>query len=154
VTGVVTGPDGDDPPGGGPSGGAEPAGPVVARHRRHRSPGRRNRYLVTYDDDEAGRIAAAASRAGLTPTSYIASAALAAADNTRPPMRGPAQVALAALADANTQIRRVGGNLNQLVALAHTTGRVPPRLEEALRLVLAAVVRVDAAADRAARTLP
>jgi hypothetical protein len=134
----------------------EPAGgrtrPV--RHRRHQQPGRRHRYLVTYDDAESAAVAAAAQEAGLTPTGYIAAVALAVARNVRPPGGSLARDALSELARLSTQLRRLGTNLNQAVTRFHTTGTPPPALETAADVTIRVAEKVEAAADRTVRLLP
>jgi hypothetical protein len=52
---------------------------TASRHRSHRRPGRHRAILARYDDDEFCEIASAAARAGLTPTGFVASVALAVA---------------------------------------------------------------------------
>jgi hypothetical protein len=56
--------------------------PSASRHRSHRYPGRHKALLVRYDDAEFGVIARAAALAGLTPTGFVASVALAVAQAT------------------------------------------------------------------------
>lgn len=132
---------------------AEPL-PGPGYHRHRRTTRRGHRFNVTYDDAETAEITAAAARAGLTPTGYIASAALAAATSTRPPVHSPARETLLALMAASTQLRRLAGNVNQAVAALNATGQAPVWLHAALRTTMAAVARVDAAAERAAERLP
>lgn len=50
------------------------------RHRQHRFPARSHALKVLYGDDEHSMIAHAAETAGLRPSSYVASAALAMAE--------------------------------------------------------------------------
>jgi hypothetical protein len=128
---------------------------AVARHRRHRPAGRgrRIRYKPTYDEAENELIVAAAAAAGLTPTGYVAAAALAAAANTRPPLHSPLRDALAEVGNLATQLRRTGGNLNQAVAQLQATGAPPVWLQDAVRLTVRAVGRVDAVCDRLYRLL-
>ena len=52
-------------------------------HRAHRS-GRTRRITIAYDEDEFTAVRAAATAAGLTPTGYVAEAAVAAATDQRP----------------------------------------------------------------------
>ncbi len=63
--------DGADP-GGGPS--------VTGRHRRHRYPARPHALKVLYGDEEHAKIVHAAEIADLRPSSYVAAAALAMAE--------------------------------------------------------------------------
>lgn len=76
-----------------------------SRHRSHRHPGRHRAVLVRYDDDEYGVIARAAARAGLTPTGFVASVALAVAQATGNPNCGAA----ATLAEDPERKRPPGG---------------------------------------------
>lgn len=109
-------------------------------------------------------IVAAARRVDLTPTGYIAHAALAHA-------RGECSTggiggaldgdgyevlrqALGELFDARTALNRVGTNLNQAVAAFNATGQAPVWLADAVRLVTRAVTTVDEAASGVGRRLP
>jgi uncharacterized protein (DUF1778 family) len=62
-----------------------------SRHRTHRHPGRHKALLVRYDDDEFDLIAQAAAAAGLTPTGFVASVALAVAGATGSTPQPPAR---------------------------------------------------------------
>ncbi len=53
--------------------------PVVVRHRQHRFPARSRVVKVRYDEQEYAALAAAAGRAQLTPSGYLALAGLASA---------------------------------------------------------------------------
>jgi uncharacterized membrane protein len=124
------------------------------RHRRHQQPARSRRFQVSYDDVEAATVAEAAASAGLTPTGFIAAAALAVARDVRPPVGSLAREALAELSWLSTQLRRLGVNVNQAVARFHTTGAAPPQLEAAVRVAIRVAERVEDAADRTVRLLP
>lgn len=52
---------------------------LVVRHRAHRFPGRRFEVKALFDDSEATAVGAAAALAGLTPSGYVAAAAVTAA---------------------------------------------------------------------------
>jgi hypothetical protein len=52
---------------------------AVARHRRHRFPARTESLRARYDRDELAVVAAAAARAGMTASGYVAATALAVA---------------------------------------------------------------------------
>ena len=58
---------------------------AVARHRRHRFPARTESVRARYDRDELAVVAAAAARAGMTASGYVAATALAVASGSRPP---------------------------------------------------------------------
>ena len=51
----------------------------VVRHRRHRFPARTRVVKARYDEQEYAALAAAAERARLTPSGFLAGAGLAAA---------------------------------------------------------------------------
>jgi hypothetical protein len=57
----------------------------VGRHRRHRFPARTESVRARYDRDELAVVAAAAARAGMTASGYVAATALAVASSSRPP---------------------------------------------------------------------
>ncbi len=54
----------------------------VARHRRHRFPARTESARARYDEGEMAVVAAAAARAGMTPSGYVAATALAVASDS------------------------------------------------------------------------
>lgn len=54
--------------------------PTLGRHRHHRSPARRHVLKVLYGDVEWSVVTEAAELAGLRPSSYVGTAALAAAE--------------------------------------------------------------------------
>uniref|UniRef100_UPI000FF8B2C9 plasmid mobilization protein n=1 Tax=Frankia torreyi TaxID=1856 RepID=UPI000FF8B2C9 len=106
---------------------------------------------VRLGDDEIAELRSAAELAGLRLSGYIAEAALAAARNTRPPMHDPLRDCLMEVLSAETQLRRVGGNLNQAVAALHATGTAPAWLEHALGATMRVVARVDETIDALGR---
>ena len=59
------------------------------RDRNHHRPGRPRQMHLRYTHEEYATIAGAARDAGLTPTGYVAEAALAAANNTQTPSTAP-----------------------------------------------------------------
>ncbi len=97
---------------------------------------------------------AAAAAVGLTPTGYVAAAAVAVAANAAPPMPVPLREALAEAGGLATQLRRVATNLNQAVAELNAAGEPPVWLADAVRLTMAAVARADGVCDRIDRALP
>ena len=62
----------------------------VARHLRYRFPARTESVRARYDRDELAVVAAAAARAGMTASGYVAAKALAVASGSRPPLAGTA----------------------------------------------------------------
>jgi hypothetical protein len=114
--------------------------PTRGVDRRHLSPGRTKQVFVRLSTVEYQHIAAAAVRVDLTPTGYVAEAALAAAHATTPPgapldATGITRTDLARLQRelfaTRTAVARIGANLNQAVAALHTLGRPPDRLHPA-----------------------
>jgi hypothetical protein len=131
------------------------------RHRRHRSPGEGRdgspggrTITLSYDGQEFADVAAAAHRAGLRPTSFVAAAALAVARESAPPVPSPLRDALAELNQARTLVGRFGVNVNQAVAAYNTTGQAPPELLHATQLCARAVARLDEVVLRMQGKLP
>ncbi len=120
---------------------------VAGRHRDHRFPGRGRRITVRFDEEEFAAIEAAAGRAGLTATGYLASVGLAAARGTAAPASSAVREVLGELMAARAQVRRFGGNVNQGVAALNSGGVPPEWLEQAVELASRAVARVDDAAE-------
>jgi hypothetical protein len=134
------------------------------RHRPHRSPARGHAMKVLYGDDEWALVVRAAQMLGLRPSSYVASAALSAAQlAVHPPQadgtgrRGWAAAPAAdrelllELMQARTAVNRYGVNVNQAVAALHSVGHAPVWLEQAVAGARRAVERVDEAASLVAR---
>jgi hypothetical protein len=134
--------------------------PPSARHRRHRAnnTGRRSgggRHIsLWYDNNEYGDVAAAAARTGLTPTSFVAAAALAVARDAKPPVPSPMRDLLVEFNAARTLVGRFGTNVNQAVATLHTTGEPPPALIRAVEVCTRAAERLDRVVARMQRQLP
>ncbi len=121
---------------------------------------------VLYGDDEWALVVRAAQMLGLRPSSYVASAALSAAQlAVYPPQadgtdRRRWAVAPAAdrellleLMQARAAVNRYGVNVNQAVAALHSVGQAPPWLEQAVAGARSAVKRLDEAAALVARRL-
>jgi hypothetical protein len=92
---------------------------------------------------------AAARRAGLTPTGYVALAALAAADAKSTPA-SPTSAQYEALRDlqadlfdVRSAVNRVGTNLNQAVAAFNATGRPPAWLETVAAMCARSLTALD-----------
>lgn len=133
---------------------ADAAGqPPEARHRRHRYPARTKAVFVRLGEDEYGAVARAADAVGVTPTTYVGMAALAAARETIPPVASPSREALVEVMRARTQVAKFGTNVNQAVAALNATGEAPAWLQDAVRLAAAAVRRLDESAQDLARRL-
>lgn len=104
---------------------------------------RRRATLVKWADDEWAAVAMAAGRVGITPTTFVAAAALAAADGVEGPRVDHSREAVAQLVAARTQLVKVGTNLNQAVHRFHLDGDAPGWLGEVVEQVASAVARVD-----------
>lgn len=131
-----------------------------ASHRRHRRPGRSRAVNVLYDDAEFAQVRAAAAVAGLTPTGFVAVAALAACDPRpdAPPVayhraRDLDRAVLGELMQLRTGLRRYGVLVNQAVAALHANGQAPSWLRKAVSGCDRAVADVDELALRLARQL-
>ena len=125
----------------------------AVRHRRHRFPARTRVVKARYDDQEYAALAAAAERARLTPSGFLAGAGLAAAGQGPAPSQSVDRELLAELLSLRAAIRRYAVNVNQAVALMHSTGETPVWLSRAVAGAHRAVVSVDAATQRVARRL-
>ena len=115
----------------------------VARHRRHRFPARTASVRARYDGGEMAVVAAAAARAGLTPSGYVAATALAVATGSRPPDASGDRELLAELLQARLAVRRYAVNVNQGIAALHAGVGVPVRLQRAAAGCDRAVDRLD-----------
>jgi hypothetical protein len=126
---------------------------VVVRHRRHQFPARTRVVKARYDETEFAAIADAAARARLTPSGFLAAAGLAAAGQGPAPSQSVDRELLAELLSLRTAIRRYAVNVNQAVALMHSTGHTPIWLPQAVAGAHRAVVSADAATQRVARRM-
>ncbi len=130
-------------------GGERGSGRPVRRRVRRESPrgsGGGARTNARFDAAEWEAIAAAANRAGLTPTGYVATSAVAAAVGTEPP-GSPVREALRELMAARTAVNVVGGLVNQ-IARGINAGGVPDldQISAAIAATRRTVARVDEAA--------
>lgn len=90
----------------------------MARPRVEAARRRRNVVGVRLTDDEYAAVRAAALSAGETPGAWMRGTALAGIEKPRP--EAPAHGPPAAQAAVLCELRRIGGNLNQAVRLAHS----------------------------------
>lgn len=125
---------------------------VAVRHRQHRFPARTRVVKARYDETEFAALAAAA-RARLTPSGFLAAAGLAAAGQGPAPSQSVDRELLAELLSLRAAIRRYAVNVNQAVALMHSTGQTPIWLPQAVAGAHRAVVSADAATQRVARRI-
>jgi hypothetical protein len=128
-------------------------GGTAVRHRRHRFPARTRVVKARYDEQEYAALAAAAERARLTPSGFLASAGVAAAGHGPTPSQSVDRELLAELLSLRAAIRRYAVNVNQAVALMHSTGETPVWLSRAVAGAHRAVVSADAATQRVARRM-
>ena len=153
--------------------GPEVEAAASGRHRQHRFPARPHALKVLYGDDEQAMILRAAEIAGLRPSSYVAAAALAMAeqvhsdrhakqvdesdggDQRRHAALTPHQdrELLAELVQARLALRRYAVNVNQIASALNSTGVAPVWLDRAVAGADRAVDRLDAVAQGLARRL-
>lgn len=119
------------------------AEPATGRRRRNETSPRHNKVgPLKLNDEEFAALTLAADKAGRTPGAYAAAAAVAVARGDLVPLPADERDRLRALTDARAQLRRIGGNLNQ-VAVKLNTDQDAPELAAVLRLVERAVIRID-----------
>ena len=128
-------------------------GDAVVRHRQHRFPARDRVVKARYDEPEYTALAQAASRAGLTPSGFLALAGLVAAGQGPGPSQSADRELLAELLHLRTALRRYAVNVNQAVAALHSTGDAPIWLSRAVAGADRAVASADEATTRVARRL-
>ncbi|MEN3308857.1 MAG: hypothetical protein V7603_5059 [Micromonosporaceae bacterium] len=117
------------------------------RDRTHHRPGRPHRVNARFNAGELAELAAAATAVGMTPTGFVAEAALAAARGVPPASLDPTRENLAALQaelfDARVAVGRIGTNLNQAVTSLNATGDAPDWLARAAALCERRMQRLD-----------
>jgi uncharacterized protein (DUF1778 family) len=113
------------------------------RDRRHTVPGRDRPIFVRCSPEEYTAIAAAAAEVGLTPSGYVAEAAVAAASARSVAAGQIHRDAVQALMASRAQLRRYGNNVNQAVRAMNAGADAPPWLQRAVELADTAVVRID-----------
>jgi hypothetical protein len=96
-----------------------------------------------YDEGEMAVVTAAASRAGMTPSGYVAATALAVASGSRPPDASGDRELLAELLQARLAVRRYAVNVNQGIAALHSGAGAPVWLQRAAAGCDRAVDRLD-----------
>ncbi len=116
---------------------------AVARHRRHRFPARTESVRARYDEGEMAVVAAAAARAGMTPSGCVVATALAVAAGSRPPDASGDRELLAELLQARLAVCRCAVNVNQGVAALHSGLGAPLWLQRAAGGCDRAVDRLD-----------
>jgi uncharacterized protein (DUF1778 family) len=154
--------------------GLDASSAAPGRHRHHRFPARPHALKVLYGDDEHATIRRAAQIAGLRPSSYVAAAALAVAEQVvsveastaAEPVDIPGRrlrttltphqdrELLAELIQSRSALRRDAVNVNQVAAVLNSGGTAPVWLEQAVAGANRALAAVDAAAQKLFRRLP
>ena len=106
------------------------AGESTGLHRRHLRPARPHQVKARFSDVELATIVEAAGRAGLTPTSYMANAAVreAAGGVGYADVMARRETAMVVQATV-AELRRLGNLLNQAVTIGHTSGMLPAVVE-------------------------
>jgi len=134
-------------------------GPGTSRRTPNATP-RNRQVFVRLSDGEYGDLAAAAHRAQLTTTSFVAEAALTAARNLPSPADPAAGISRAELAElqrelfaARAEIGRVGNNLNQAAKILNKLGRAPTWLDETVAHCDATLAHIDDVASEIDRQL-
>ena len=108
---------------------------------------------MRFSEGEYAVLVAAANRADLSPTAYVGTAALAAAQGTEAP-GAPIREALVELVQARTATVRIGVAVNKLAAKGLAGGEVTvPELAAAAQATLRSVARVEAAAAAVHRVM-
>lgn len=126
----------------------------VARRRRRQVTARPHAVFVRLSGEEFEVVAVAAARAGVTPTSYVASTAVAVARGEVRPLPADTGAVVRELVEARTLLRRYATLLNQAVAKLNATGEVDGALTAALGRCEAAVAGVHGAVARLGRPVP
>ena len=132
-------------------GGAAVARPVAVRRRRRQTTPRPHAVSARFSDEEFEALAEAAAAAGVTPTSYVASSAVALARGQVRPMPAGIGDVMRELVDARTQLVRYGVLLNQAVARLNATGQVDGSLVAAAQRCDAAMSSLRSATERLGR---
>lgn len=109
---------------------------------------------VRLSNAEHELLSAAAGRSRLALGAYLAQCAASDARGAEAPAIGDARQLLAELNQAWTAVSRIGTNLNQIAAVANTTGEVEPRLGPVLEFLRRVLDRLEQAAIDVDRRLP
>lgn len=97
-------------------------------------------------------LAVSAAAAGVTPTSYVATTAVAVARGQLRPLPSGVGDVMRELVEARAQLVRYGVLLNQAVARLNATGQVDGSLAAAAQRCDAATASVRAATERLGRS--
>lgn len=132
--------------------GAGSPGPAAARRRRRQATARPHAVFARFSNEEFEDLAVAAALGGVTPTSYVASVAVAVARGQVRPMPSGVGDVVRELVEARLQLVRYGVLLNQAVARLSATGEVDGSLGAAAQRCDAATAAVRAATERLGRS--
>jgi hypothetical protein len=136
-----------------------PRPPARRGRDRDHTPGRRRPVQAAFTDAEYTDLAAAARRVGLTPTGFVADAALAVArgqisaavgDN---PLIEVLRQLMHEMFAARTALNRTGTNLNQATAALNSTGQAPVWLAQAVEAYRRSLQQFDDTTARISRRL-
>ena len=127
------------------------SGAPVARRRRRQSTARPHAVFARFSAEEFEDLAVAAALTGVTPTSYVASTAVAVARGQVRPMPSGVGDVVRELVEARAQLVRYGVLLNQAVARLNATGEVDGALGAAARRCDEATAALRAATERLGR---
>jgi hypothetical protein len=131
----------------------------AGRDRERLSPRRGVRINPSFSIAEHAQVLDAARRAGLTPTGFVAQAALAVAcgEAGAVPVSSAEYEALrdvqAMLFDACTSVNRVGNNLNQAVTVLRSTSEAPQWLERVAAMCARSLATLDEAVSAVHRRI-
>ncbi|WP_170201759.1 plasmid mobilization protein [Actinocorallia herbida] len=120
--------------------------PTQRVYRRRGDEPRRRCLCLRLSESEYEIITAAASRQRVTRTFFAAEAVLLVAREDAPVVREADRALLREVMEGNRQIRRVGGNLNQIALRLNASGECPPELGWCLELVAGSLQRLDSLA--------
>lgn len=133
------------------AGGLGEPGAPLARRRRRQSTARPHAVFARFSAEEFEDLAVAAALTGVTPTSYVASTAVAVARGEVRPIPSGVGDVVRELVEARAQLVRYGVLLNQAVARLNATGEVDGALGAAAQRCDQATAAVRAATERLGR---
>lgn len=127
---------------------------ATSRNRRtHQKPRRSRALFVALSDDEHALLVAAAGRERLATGAWAAQVLLAAADSSERPEYVELRETLETVMRTAGQVRRIGVNLNQMVAALHS-GEPRQQLRWYAETAARTVEKLDDLADELRRRLP
>ncbi|OLT31866.1 hypothetical protein BJF79_08715 [Actinomadura sp. CNU-125] len=121
--------------------------------RAHRTPRRDRGLCIALSEEEYACLSSAAGREFLATGAWAAEVLLAAARGSARPEYSDVRETLIEVMRASGQARRIGVNLNQVVAALHA-GDPPPQLRWYAEAAARAVQRLDDLAEELRRRLP